>query len=163
MVIMWIINLYIDNDCACWWSGAGLQWTISKHSMEYKFCMLSLTKYIAYELCFYLCYEYGIWSMLCLLVVWCQPAFNNGQTQHGICISYMRSMVMYVVFELCFQWCCVWKRNKTKTVLCLLMVWCQNTFDLVWTQQGTCILLVYWNVALSIGYDQCWVFSWSDP
>ena len=45
---------------------------------------------------------------------------------------------------------------REKTVLCLLMVWCQNAFDIAWTQQGTFILFVYWNFALSIGYDQCW-------
>ena len=109
---LYLCCMHGSEQCyVCWWPGAGLHSTISRHSMEFLICMLRLTMYIAYELCFHLCYDCEIWSMLCLLMVWYQPAFNHGQTQHRICISYMWSIVMYVAYDLCFQWCCVWKKQ----------------------------------------------------
>ena len=109
-----------DKCCARSWSGAGLHSASSGRSME--IYILYAEHCHVHRLCFHLCYECGIWSMLCLLMVWCQPAFDHGQTRHGICISYMQSIVMSMAYDLCFRWCCIWK----KTVLCLLMVWCKN-------------------------------------
>ena len=83
-----------DECCTCWWSGADRHSASSGRSME--IYILYTEHCHVHRLCFHMCYECGMWSMLCLLMVWCQPAFNHGQTRHEIYISYMQSIVMYV-------------------------------------------------------------------
>ena len=135
-----------DKCCARSWSGAGLHSASSGRSME--IYILYAEHCHVHRLCFHLCYECGIWSMLCLLMVWCQPAFDHGQTRHGICISYMQSIVMSMAYDLCFRWCCficilkfcfvhwIW------SVLGLLMVGCINVCNHWQMQHRICVCML---------------------
>ena len=57
-------------------------------------------------------------SMLCLLMVWCQSAFNHWRTWHGEYFR-VRSFTMHIVFDLYFHLCYV---CEIWSMMCLLML-----------------------------------------
>ena len=145
-----------DKCCARSWSGAGLHSASSGRSLE--IYILYAEHCHVHRLCFHLCYECGIWSMLSAnglmatcIRPWADTAWNlyflYAEHCHVHGIWSVRSVVLYMKKKQCCV--CWWSGAKI-------------AFDIAWIQQGTCILFVYWNFALSIGYDQCWVCWWSD-
>ena len=84
--------------------------------------------YIVYGPCLRQCYAHRIWSMVCLLMVWCQTAFNHNLC----CVCWWPGAKVHVTVG----------KHRVCSVLCLLMTWCQTTFNHWQTQHRLCTCLL---------------------
>ena len=116
---------------------------------------------------YHLCCIRWVWSMLCLLLVWCPMAFNHQQTLYGNYILYAESYHVINVWSMFFI-CAAWVGYDLWSMLCLLMVWFQTALNHGQIQHGNLYLvpwalpctrcMIYASIcAVFISYDQCCV------